>query len=192
MPRALSSAILDGISSTRKWPYEWINQVAELKVLGNTFSSETKTTIKNNWQRQFKIIQNILITNTHRHFTFYGRFIFIKQHVLSQLIHIAHVLPCNKTQALLLQQKCNKFLWVQRREHPPLNVLIRPRLQGGIGVTLRCQMSSYLPTTMFSLYNNYFFLSPPRCCIVNSHCRKPYVFLQLCLEMYLYLCNFPP
>jgi hypothetical protein len=39
--------------------------------------------------------------------------------------------------------------------------LIRPRLQGGIGVTLRCQMSSYLPTTMFSLYNNYFFYLPP-------------------------------
>ncbi|KAK4030456.1 hypothetical protein OUZ56_023557 [Daphnia magna] len=49
---------------------------------------------------------------------------------------VAHVLPCNKTQALLLQQKCNKFLWAKRREHPPLNVLIRPRLQGGLGVTL--------------------------------------------------------
>ena len=121
------------------WPYDWITQVEEMKILGIFFSSETKTTVKNNWQRQFNIIQNILITNTHRHFTFYGRALFIKQHVLSQLVHIAHVLPCNKTQALLLQQKCNKFLWAQRREHPPLNVLIRPRLQGGLGVTLLFQ-----------------------------------------------------
>ena len=124
---------------TRTWPYDWITQIDELKILGITFCSETKTTVKNNWQRQFNIIQNILIKNTHRHFTFYGRVLFIKQHVLSQLVHIAHVLPCNKTQALLLQQKCNKFLWAQRREHPPLNVLIRPRLQGGLGVTLLFQ-----------------------------------------------------
>jgi len=123
----------------RKWPFDWITQVEELKILGIIFSPETKTTIKNNWQRQFKIIQKILIKNTHRHFTFYGRVLFIKQHVLSQLIHIAHVLPCNKTQALLLQQKCNKFLWAQRREHPPLFVLIRPRLQGGLGATLLFQ-----------------------------------------------------
>jgi hypothetical protein len=105
----------------RTWPYDWITQVEELQILGITFSSETKTTVKNNWQRQFNIIQNILITNTHRHFFF-----------LSQLVHIAHVLLCNKTQALRIQQKCNKFLWAQRREHPPLYVLIRPRLQGGL------------------------------------------------------------
>jgi hypothetical protein len=110
-----------------------------LKIVGINFSSETKTTVKNNWQRQFNIIQNILIPKTHRHFTFYGRVLFIKQHVLSQLVHIAHVLPCNKTQALLLRQKCKKFLWAQRREHPPLNVLIRPRLKGGLGVTLLFQ-----------------------------------------------------
>jgi exonuclease III len=123
----------------RTWPYDWIAQVDELKILGIIFTPEIKTTTKINWQRQFNIVQNILISNTHRHFTFYGRVLFIKQHVLSQLIHIAHVLPCNKTQALLLQQKCNKFLWCQRREHPPLNVLIRPRLQGGLGATLLFQ-----------------------------------------------------
>jgi hypothetical protein len=134
-----SKSTLNETRLKRTWPYDWITQVDELKILGITFSSETKTTVKNNWQRQFNIIQNILITNTHRHFTFYGRVLFIKQHVLSQLVHIAHVLPCNKTQALLLQQKCNKFLWAQRREHPPLNVLIRPRLQGGLGVTLLFQ-----------------------------------------------------
>jgi hypothetical protein len=130
---------LSKLISKRTWPYDWITQVSELKILGINFSPETKTTVKNNWQKQFNIIQNILITNTHRHFTFHGRVLFIKQHVLSQLVHIAHVLPCNKTQALLLQRKCNKFLWAQRREHPPLNVLIRPRLQGGLGATLLFQ-----------------------------------------------------
>ncbi|EFX80024.1 hypothetical protein DAPPUDRAFT_103888 [Daphnia pulex] len=130
----------------RTWSHYWITQVDNLKILGITFSSEIKTTVRDNWQSQFNIIQNILITNTHRHFTFYGRVLFIKQHVLSQLVHIAHVLPCNKTQALLLQQKCNKFLWAQRREHPPLNVLIRPRLQGGLGVTLLFQFFQSLFT----------------------------------------------
>jgi hypothetical protein len=134
-----SRSILNQSCSKYKWPSEWISQIDELKILGITFSSETKKTVKDNWQRQLNIIQNILIKNTHRHFTFHGRILFIKQHVLSQLVHIAHVLPCNKTQALLLQQKCNKFLWAQRREHPPLNVLIRPRLQGGLGVTLLFQ-----------------------------------------------------
>ena len=76
---------------TRTWPYDWITQVDELKILGITFSPETKTTVKNNWQRQFNIIQNVLIKNTHRHFTFYGRVLFIKQHVLSHLVHIAHI-----------------------------------------------------------------------------------------------------
>ena len=32
-----------------------------------------------------------------------------------------------KTQALLIKQKFNKFLFSKRREHPPLEVLIRPR-----------------------------------------------------------------
>jgi hypothetical protein len=132
--------------SKRTWPYDWITQVDELKILGIIFSPDTRKTIQSNWQRQFNIAQNILISNTHRHFTFYGRVLFIKQHVLSQLIHIAHVLPCNKTQALQLQQKCNRFLWAQRREHPPLNVLIRPRLQGGLGVTLLFQFFQSLFT----------------------------------------------
>jgi hypothetical protein len=134
-----SSSNINKTLLNETWPYDWITQVDDLKLLGITFSADTKTTIKNNWQRQFNIIQKILITNTHRHFTFYGRVLFIKQHVLSQLIHVAHVLPCNKTQALHFQRKCNRFLWAQRREHPALNVLIRPRLQGGLGATLLFQ-----------------------------------------------------
>ncbi|KAI9550932.1 hypothetical protein GHT06_001742 [Daphnia sinensis] len=34
--------------SKHTWPYDWITQVDELKILRITFSSETKTTVKNN------------------------------------------------------------------------------------------------------------------------------------------------
>ena len=134
------------LHTTRTWPYEWITQVPDLKILGITFSHNIPSTIKLNWHQQSLIIQNILIKNTHRHFTFYGRVLFIKQHVLSQLIHIAHVLPCNKTQALLIKQKFNKFLFSKRREHPPLEVLIRPRNQGGLGAILPFQFFQSLFT----------------------------------------------
>ncbi len=120
----------------RSWPFQWINEVKELKILGIVFTPNMKTTITNNWQRQFNIIKSILTSNSHRHFTLYGRVLFIKQHALSQLIHIAHVLPCTKTQALLIKRKFGKFLWSQRREHPSLEVLIRPRKQGGLGAIL--------------------------------------------------------
>ena len=81
----------------------------------------------------------ILSANRHRNFTFHGRVLFIKQHVLSQSVHLAHVLPCSKTQANLIRQSYGKFLWSHRREHPPLNVLIRPRNQGGLGAIIPFQ-----------------------------------------------------
>ena len=132
--------------TTRTWPYEWITQVPDLKILGISFSHDISSTTKLSWHQQFQVIQNILIKNTHRHFTFYGRVLFIKQHVISQLIHIAHALPCNKTQALLIKQKLNKFLFAKRREHPSLEVLIRPRNQGGLGAILPFQFFQSLFT----------------------------------------------
>ena len=75
----------------------------------------------------------ILSRNIHRHFTFYGRVLFLKQHVLSQATHLAHVLPCQKNRAETIWKKLGKFLWAKRSEHPPLKVLIRSRIPGWVG-----------------------------------------------------------
>ena len=52
------------LHTTRTWPYEWITQVPDLKILGITFSHNIPSTIKLNWHQQSLIIQNILIKNT--------------------------------------------------------------------------------------------------------------------------------
>ena len=52
VPRVKSSipgkSTLNETRRKRTWPYDWITQVDELKFFGITFSSETKTTVKNN------------------------------------------------------------------------------------------------------------------------------------------------
>ena len=47
-----------------KWPYDWNTQVDEFKILGITFSSETKTTVKINWQ---KTVQHQTKYSHHKH-----------------------------------------------------------------------------------------------------------------------------
>ena len=76
------------------WPVDWITQVTQLKLLGITFTSNISQTTKLNWQSTHQKMIGILTLNNQRNFTFHGCVLFIKQQVLSQAIHIAHVLPC--------------------------------------------------------------------------------------------------
>ena len=121
------------------WPVNWVTQVTQLKLLGITFTSNINESIKLNWRTVHHKMIGILSNNRHRNFTFLGRVQFIKQHVISQAIHLAHVLPCSKTQSNHIRQSFGKFLWSNRREHPSLNVLIRPRNQGGLGAIIPFQ-----------------------------------------------------
>ena len=118
------------------FPIDWIVQVHALKLLGVTFTTDIASTTRLNWDNVERTIAGILSRNIHRHFTFYGRVLFIKQHALSQATHLAHILPCSKSRALSIRQKFGKFLWAQRSEHPALNVLIRARNKGGLGAVL--------------------------------------------------------
>lgn len=135
------------------WPVKWVKQVPQLKILGVTFSADLKQCISKNWLDVQRKMEGLLSTNRHRRFTLYGRALFIKQHVIPQAIHVAHILPCCKTRAETIREKLGKFLWSQRREHPSLNVLIRPRNQGGIGAVLPFQffLSLYSRTLFKSL-----------------------------------------
>ena len=128
---------------------DWIQQTSSLKLHGISFSAYVVATTRLNWENIFKTLEGILMRNIYRYFTFSGRVLFIKQHVLSQATHLAHVLPCSKTHAISIRQKFGIFLWAQRSEHPALNVLIRPRGKGGLGAVLPYEffMSLFTKTT---------------------------------------------
>jgi hypothetical protein len=154
---ASPSANQSGVHSRNiKFPVDWIVQVEQLKLLGVLFTSDIQTSTRKNWARAEQTMAGILSRNVHRNFTFYGRVLFIKQHVISQATHLAHVLPCQKSRAEAIRKKLGKFLWAKRAEHPPLSTLIRPRKEGGLGAILPYEffMSLYTRTLFKS------FISP--------------------------------
>ena len=114
----------------------WLVEVQSIKLLGIDFQADLIVTARDTWDEKIKQMHTILITNSHRRFTFYGRVLFTKQHVISRAVHLAHVFPCNKSRAETIRENIGSFLWAQRYEHPALPVLIRPHRQGGLGAVL--------------------------------------------------------
>ena len=120
----------------RKWPVSWLAEVQSIKLLGIEFQADLVLTARDTWDEKIKQMHTILITNSYRRFTFYGRVLFTKQHVISKAVHLAHVFPCNKSRAETIRENIGSFLWAHRYEHPALPVLVRPHHQGGLGAIL--------------------------------------------------------
>ena len=133
----------------RVWPVQWLKPVRSMKLLGINFTSTTASTTELNWENTYNKMVGVLTSNAHRNFTLYGRVIFIKQHVLSLSVYLAHVLPCPSRRAEALLKHFSYFVF-RKGTKPARGSTLRPLKLGGLGIpNPLCFFHSLIGRTMF-------------------------------------------
>ena len=133
----------------RVWPVQWLKPVRSLKLLGIHFTSTTAATTERSWEDKYNKMVGVLQSNVHRNFTLYGRVLFIKQHVLSLSVYLAHVLPCPPRKAEALRKLISYFVF-RNGTKPARGSTLRPLKLGGLGIpSPQSFLHSLIGHTMF-------------------------------------------
>jgi len=133
--RAKSKAL--GLGAWRDrvaWPLPWLESTPTLRLLGVRFSASIKEAAEWECVNMIKRLRATLSGSYKRQFTLYGRVFYIKTSVLSQAVHLAHVLPCCEAVADDLLSAFTNFIWKGHVEKPNRQTTYRPLNQGGLGV----------------------------------------------------------
>jgi hypothetical protein len=88
------------------WQY-----VKEVKVLGVTFTSNIKATIRCNWEHLANVLQGVLADNSNRNLSLSQRVWFAGVYALSKVWHVAQVLPIEDKQCVKMIQALGRFVW---------------------------------------------------------------------------------
>lgn len=117
---------------TKEWPVQWLKPTPSMKLLGVEFQADIHKTSQFNWQKQLIKMLGIIRENYDRKMTLYGRVLFVKQHVLSLPVHLAHIIPCPPHRARAIEGSITSFVW-GKRSRPATQCTQRPVLKGGLG-----------------------------------------------------------
>ena len=116
----------------KQWPVQWLKPVPSMKLLGVEFQAEITKTGQLNWQNQLLKMLGIIRENYDRKMTLYGRVLFVKQHVLSRAVHLAHIIPCPPQRARAIEKTISRFVW-RTLSRPTTLSTLRPVMKGGLG-----------------------------------------------------------
>ena len=86
------------------------------------------------WEEACGNVKGIIKASYERRFTLFGRVEFLKSFVLSKVIHLAQVIPCNDRITDHFLSLFTNFIWARRIERPSREAAHRQTRQGGLGV----------------------------------------------------------
>ena len=117
--------------------------VEKLKILGITFTNDTRTLVKENMQSLVQGVKIACVQNKFRILCLEQRIFFIKTYVLSRIWYTAQVLSIPDTYTRQIQSAVLYFIWTGSIFRVPFPVLTLPKDKGGLNMTdikLKCQV----------------------------------------------------
>ena len=80
--------------SKKVLPAQWLKPVPSLKLLGVEFQASMANISELCWNLMYGKLTGVMRANQQCKMSLYGRLLFVKQHVLSLTVYLAHAIPC--------------------------------------------------------------------------------------------------